>query len=153
MLITKEAKFLISRQLTNSFNKFLKSGNYPDILKIAKFVPLLKGKSKLDLNNYRPISILSSINKVFETILNRRLIKFWEKYTLLYDSPFGFRKKHLTNYAATHLYEFLLRQNDCSNRFAVVFCILSETFDYVNHQILLKKTRTLRCTRNGSRFT
>ena len=67
VLLIKEAKFLIGRQLANIFNECLRSGSYPDILKIAKVVPLHKGGSKLDLNNYRPISILSPINKIFET--------------------------------------------------------------------------------------
>ena len=59
----------------------MKSDYYPDILKIAKIIHLHKGGSKANLNTYRPITILSSINKVFETIWRRCLIKYWEKIT------------------------------------------------------------------------
>ena len=73
----------MSRYLANFFNKCLTSGNYSDILKIVKVVSLYKGGSKLDLNNYRPISILSPINKVFETILLKRFLKFGNKNNIL----------------------------------------------------------------------
>ena len=67
MLLIKEAKFLIGMQLAKTFIECLtKVGSCPDILKIAKVVPLHKGGSKLDLNNYRHISIFSPINKLFE---------------------------------------------------------------------------------------
>ena len=79
VILFKEPKFLIARFLARSFNDCLETGNYPDILKIAKVIPLHKGGSKLDLGNYRPISILSPINKIVETILLKRLVDFWEK--------------------------------------------------------------------------
>ena len=77
--IIKESKFLISDNLANSFNKSLETGSYPDVLKIATVIPLYKGGSTLELRNYMPISILSPINKVFETSLLKRFTKFWEK--------------------------------------------------------------------------
>ena len=74
--IIKEAKFLIAEYLADSFNESLVSGIYPDVLKIAQVIPSHKGGSTLELGNYRPISILSPINKIFETILHKRLSKF-----------------------------------------------------------------------------
>ena len=83
MLLIKKAKFLIGMQLANIFNECLRSGSYPVVLKIAKVVPLHIGGIKFDLNYYRSISILSPINKIFETILHKRLIEFWEKQLIL----------------------------------------------------------------------
>ena len=79
VVLLKEAKFFIAHYLADSFNECMASGIYPDVLKIAKIIPLHKGGSKLDLGYYRPIFILSPINKVFEKILHKRLISFWEK--------------------------------------------------------------------------
>ena len=143
VLLIKEAKFLICRQLANIFNECLRSRSYPDILKIAKVVPLHKGGSKLDLNNYRPISILSPINKIFETILHKRLIEFWEKHNLFYDSQFGFRKHHSTNHVITHLFESVLKQRDDNNLVCDIFLDFTKAFKCVNYEILLKKTRII----------
>ena len=66
----KESKFLISRHLARVFNKCLETGSYPDILKVAKVIPLHKKGAKCDVGNNRPISILSPVNKVFEIILH-----------------------------------------------------------------------------------
>ena len=82
MILIKEAKFQIARSLAGSFNNYLETGNYRGSLKIAKVIPLHKGGSKLDLGNYKPISILPPINKIFETILLKRMVDFWEKNNL-----------------------------------------------------------------------
>ena len=76
LILIKKSKSLLLQYLANSFNKYLTSGNYPAILKIGKVVLVYQGGSKLDLNNYRPISILSPINIVFETILLKRFLEF-----------------------------------------------------------------------------
>ena len=66
--LIKESKFVIGRYLSNSLNKCITNGIFPDILKVAKVVALHKGGSKSELSNYRPISILSPFNKCFEKI-------------------------------------------------------------------------------------
>ena len=101
IFIIKEANFLIAKYFPDSFNESLVSGIYPDLVKIAQVIPLHKGESTLELGNYRPISILSPINKIFETIPHKRFSKFWEKYNLFVNCQFGFRKKHSTNNVST----------------------------------------------------
>ena len=59
-------------------NKCLEKGTYLDILKIAKLAPLHNGECQTDLNNYRPISTLSPLKKVFEIILVKRVVDYWE---------------------------------------------------------------------------
>ena len=64
-------------------------------------IPVYKGSSKLVLGNYRPISILSPVNKVFETLLHRLFVNFWDNYSLFSDSQVGFCKNHSTILALT----------------------------------------------------
>ena len=139
MRIIEESKFLISDYLANSFNESLETGSYPDVLKIAIVIPLPKDGSTLELGNYRPISILSPINRVFETILHKRLTKFWEKLNLFTEFQFGFRTKHSTNHAITYVYETVLKELDNQNSVCRVFLDFVKALDCVNHQILLDK--------------
>ena len=139
MRIIKESKFLISDYLANSFKESLETGSYPDVLKIATVIPVYKGGSTRELGNYRLISMLSPINKVFETILLKRLTKFWERLNLFTEFQFGFRTKHYTNHAITCVYETILEELDNQKSVCGIFLDFAKTFDFVNHQILLDK--------------
>ena len=139
MPIVKESKFLISDYLANSFNESLETESYPDVLKIATLIPLHKGGSTFELGNYRPISILSPINKVFETLLHKKLTKFWEKLNLFTEFQFDFRIKHSTNHATTCVYETILKELDNQKSVCGIFLDFAKAFDCVNYQTLLDK--------------
>ena len=94
---------IIAPELVKIFNLAIRKGTYPDSLKIAKVIPIFKKGDQTSVNNYRPISILSVINKIFEKILYSRLIKFVDKSNILYKYQFGFRKKHSTEHALIEL--------------------------------------------------
>ena len=90
--LIKESKFVIGRYLSNSLNKCITNGTFPNILVVAKVVALHNGGFKSELSNYRPISILSFFNKCFEKILHKRFADYWEKNNLFHKYQFGFRK-------------------------------------------------------------
>ena len=59
-------------------NMSLLTGEYPDLLKLVKVIPIHKGGSTQDVNNYRPISLLSIVDKIIEKIMHKRLYAFLE---------------------------------------------------------------------------
>lgn len=125
--------------LSQIFNNCIMECSYPECLKKATIKPLHKKDSKLDVGNYRPISLLSNINKIFEKLLHCRLVKFFENNNLLCENQFGFRKGHSTNHAIIALTEIIRKSLDKNNFAAGVFIDLQKAFDTVDHSILLHK--------------
>ena len=80
----------ISDQLAVLFNLSFTCGSFPTILKTSKVTPIYKKDSKLKCSNYRPISLLSNIEKILERIVYNRLYKFFEDNKLVYNLQFGF---------------------------------------------------------------
>ena len=75
----------ISKQLADLFNLSCTTGVFPSVLKTAKVVPIFKKDSKLDYSNYRPISLLSIIEKILEKLIYKRLYTFLNKNNVIYD--------------------------------------------------------------------
>ena len=90
---------MFKEHLCKLINKSIEIGAYPSKLKHAKVVPVYKGEDKTDPNNYRPISLLSVFNKIFEKTMYRRLMDYLEINGILCDSQYGFREKHSTEHA------------------------------------------------------
>ena len=71
-------------------------GIFPNVLKIAKVIPIFKSGNVQLCSNYRPISVLSVFSKVFEKLVHKRLISYLEKNKILYQRQFGFRQGYST---------------------------------------------------------
>ena len=124
--------------LTQIINKSFEEGIFPDDLKKAKVIPLHKDGSKLDENNYRPISLLIVWSKIIERALFIRIYAYMEYHNLLFNRQFGFRTKHSTIDALVELLE-KIRLN-CQNVKVISFFLdLKKAFDTIEHNILLKK--------------
>ena len=90
---------IISDIIAQIFNKSIDSGNYPSKLKMAKVIPVFKSDDEPDPNNYRPISLLSCFNRIFEKLVFKRLKSFIDKNNILYSFQYGFRDGHSTEHA------------------------------------------------------
>ena len=87
--------------LTYLYNRCLDEGIFLDELKCAIIVPLYKGGDKANFNNYRLVSIISSIGRLFEKILKLQITTFLEKFNIIHKSQYGFQKGKGTMDAVT----------------------------------------------------
>ena len=120
-------------------NLSFQTGIFPDILKVAKVIPLHKGGSTQELNNFRPISLLSIFDKIIEKIMHKRLYEFIEEHDILFKNQFGFRKNSSTAHSLIEITENIKESIDKGNYGCGIFIDLKKAFDTVNHKILLTK--------------
>ena len=120
-------------------NLCLVTGTHPDKLKLAKITPIYKKGSKLLTCNYRPISLLSNINKIFEKLIHSRVLAFLNNHNTFYKHQYGFRPKHSTNHTLINITETIRDALDQGKYACGVFVDFQKAFDTVNHSILLGK--------------
>ena len=137
--LLKRIKDIILEYLTVIINQSLMTGIFPDRLKIAKVIPLFKKDDPHILDNYRPISLLPSISKVFEKVVFFQTYEYFNKNKLINYSQYGFRKLHSTELASLELTDSLLQHLDAGRIPISVFLDLSKAFDTLDHFILIEK--------------
>ena len=113
------------------------------MLKIANVIPLYKGGSVEDPNNYRPISLLPTISKIFEKHIAKQLHIYLESTGLLNKTQSGFRKYHSCQTALINIVDSWLKQIDNGNLVGTIFLDLKKAFDLVDHRVLLYKLKLL----------
>ena len=137
--LLKEIGPIISQHLCLIINQSLCTGIFLDRLKLAKVIPLFKKGDKLLFENYRPISLLTAISKIFECVVFNQLYDHITKHNLSFVGQYGFRKRHSTEYAALELVDRISNGLDNRNLPISIFLDLSKAFDTLDHQILLHK--------------
>ena len=108
----KAIKNELSKPLTIIINQCLLTENFPDLLKIAKVKPLFKRGDTALLNNYRPISLLPTISKVFERVIYSQLYAYFNDNNLMSEQQYGFRAQHSTELASVKLVDHIIKQMD-----------------------------------------
>lgn len=135
--IIKRLRYEITPLLVHLINQIFISGIYPENYKTAIVVPLHKSESTEEINNYRPISILTVFNKIVERVLHNRLSSFFRKNNILDNNQFGFRKNSGTENAAIEVINYIQVELDKGKKVSAVFIDLQKAFDSVHHNVLL----------------
>ena len=137
--ILKLFRSKISPTLAILFNNCMSAGVFPDPLKIARVIPIHKSGSKNEIANYRPISLLPVMSKIFEKLMHARLTSFLEKHKVIYEKQFGFRRRHSTIHALNTAIAQIINSLEKNKVVFGVFIDFSKAFDTVKHNILLDK--------------
>ena len=139
--LLKMAAPFIAEILTFICNLSIRTGSFPEKWKEAKVKPLHKGGPTNDLNNFRPISILPVLSKLFEKHVHESLLSFLEQYKLLYSTQSGFRPSHSCETALLYMTDKWLKALDRGELVGVVLVDFRKAFDLVDHEILLRKLK------------
>ena len=140
--IFKQCANELAKPLADLFNNCIKNNFIPLEWKLAHLTPNYKGKgSKSDINNYRPLSVLSPIAKVYESLLAIRITNYFEENNLFNKSQFGFRKGLSCELALNTFVETIRENINKSEHTISIMLDLSKAFDTINHEILLAKLK------------
>ena len=110
-------------------------------MKISVITPLFKKGKPDDINNYRPIALLSQFSKILENIISNRFLNFIDKHNLLYAKQYGFIRNSSTSPAFYDHYNFIESNLERNNKLASLFLDLKKAFDLVDNKILLNKLK------------
>ena len=108
---------------------------------LLKVIPLFKKGDPTVIENYRPISLLPAISKIFERVIFNQMNAYFTINNLFYDKQYGFRKYHLTELDALNVVDTIVNHMDNGNTPFAVYLDLSKAFDTLNHSILLDKLK------------
>ena len=125
--------------LCEIINLSFSSGLFPNNLKIARTIPIFKKGNREEISNYRPISILPFLSKIFEKCMHSQILNHFFFNNLISPHQFGFLKNRSTEDATLKLVETMY-QNLNSKLISInIFVDFSKAFDTLNHVILIRK--------------
>ena len=137
--LIKSAKDVIIKPLTLLTNQIIHTGEFWKQLKIAKVKHLFKKSNQSSFSNYRPISLIPSISKIFEHVMTSQLMEYFTSKNLFCSQQFGFRPGHSTELASLKLVNHVISEMDSCNIPTNVYIDLFKAFDTLNFDILLNK--------------
>lgn len=137
--VIKSNIHILAAPLTHIINAMISSGIFPDELKKSIVKPLFKGGDNEEVKNYRPISLVPILSKLFEKVIYSKMYSFFEQMHLISNNQNGFRKGRSTKMAIHDLLQVVTGSMDERIPVCALYMDMSKAFDYVNHTILLHK--------------
>ena len=135
--IIKENLDIFTTKIHNDINYSITSGEFPNVLKLADITPAHKKDGRCDKSNYRPVSLLPAISKVFERILYNQINEYFDNKLSKYLC--GFRSGFSTQYCLLVMIEKWRKSLDKKGFSGVLLTDLSKAFDCLNHNLLIAK--------------
>jgi hypothetical protein len=129
----------IAVPLSHIFNLSLATGDFPSKLKQCRVIPIFKAGNQLECDNYRPISLLSSISKVLEKMVAKKLLHHLTSNELLYEHQYGFLPRKSTEQNLMQILNYVTTALNDGMYCIGVFIDLKKAFDVCSHEILLAK--------------
>ena len=141
VVVLKNCEPELSYILAKLFNNCLKESCFPDCWKVSWVVPVFKNNGERSTaKNYRPVSLLSVVSKVFEKLVNNRIVDHLEKCNLFSDFQYGFRSSRST--ADPLVSDRIARAFNRSRATRAVALDISKAFDRVWHADRLHKLKS-----------
>ena len=142
VVVLKNCELELSYILAKLFNKCLKESCFLDCWKVSSVVPVFKNVGERSTaENYRPVGLLSVVSKVFEKLVNNRIVDHLEKCGLFSDFQYGFRSSRSTADLPTVVSDRIARAFNRSRATRAVALDISKAFDRVWHAGLLHKLK------------
>ena len=137
--IYKKLSDILCPTISELFNASVAEGSFPDCLKVARVVPIYKADDKSNVSNYRPISTLNVLSKVFERLMHVRLISFLNDNGVICRHQFGFQTGYCTSDAIAEFLDYIYTAINETRYIIPVYLDFSKAFDTVDHEILCRK--------------
>ena len=136
--LLKQLDILIE-PLTLIVNQSLRTGIFPDKCKISKIIPIYKKNDAYCIENYRPISLLPSMSKIFEKVAFDQLFSYFRNNGYFFKNQYGFKKLHSTEHAILEVVDRITLDLDKGYTPLAIYLDLSKAFDTLDFNILLQK--------------
>lgn len=133
----KNCKGEISQTLADFVNASIQEGIIPDELKIALIKPIYKQGQQSIFKNYRPIAILSTIEKILERYVSNHLNKYLKTHSLINNKQYGFQTGKSTTTLLCNFSEFVNSKLNCNKIILALFIDYSKAFDTIRHDKML----------------
>ena len=138
-VLLKEIIDPLAKVLVEIFNKSMATGEFTSPMKLAEIVPLYKNKEHYIDSFYRPISLLTTISKILEKIMYRRVYSYLQNTGQIYNNQYGFRANHSCEHAVGQVVGSIVKGLESCHSVACILLDLSKAFDTIDHNTLLKK--------------
>ena len=137
--LVKVSAPIITPILRKYYNMFMRSGEFPDNLKVGKITPIFKKGDQEKFENYRPVSTLPIFAKIFEKVIYSQLYDYLAKKNILYDNQYGFRKSHSCSHALNYSVSEIQKHHENDEHVIGIYIDLSKAFETIEHTKLLQK--------------